>query len=94
MRLLFVLLSCVVAVALASPKSYDGHKVYSVTLKNAEQLEVFMGLQKYNIDMWDSPNKNNKPFRVMVQPNLVNTFESFVAEHEISAELIIDNAQT
>lgn len=93
MRLLFVLLSCA-AVALAAQKSYDGYKVYSVQLQNAEQLEAFMGLQKYDIDFWDSPNKANKPFRVMVQPETVSTFESFLGDHEINADIIIDNAQT
>lgn len=93
MRLLLVLLSCA-AVALAAQKSYEGHKVYSVQLQTAEQLDAFMGLQKYNIDTWDSPNKANKPFRVMVEPGMVNTFEQFIGDHHIFADIIIDNAAT
>lgn len=93
MRLLLVLLSCA-AVALATQNSYEGYKVFSVQLQNAEQLQAFMGLQKYNVDLWDSPNKDNKPFRVMVEPDMVNTVEKFLGEHEIFADVIMDNAAT
>lgn len=95
MRLLFAILSCAAAVALASStqqKSYDGYKVYSVQLTSEDQLTAFMGLQKYNIDVWDSANKNGKPFRVMVQPQMIETFENFLVDHQITSEIIVENA--
>lgn len=92
MRLLLVLLSCA-AVALAAQKSYEGYKVYSLQLQNAEQLEAFTGLQKYGIDSWDSPNKANKPFRVMVAPSMVSTFETFLVDHNIASSIVIENAE-
>lgn len=93
MRLLFVLFSCA-AVVLAAQKSYDGYKVYSVQLQTDEQLDAFMSLQKYNIDIWDSPNKANKPFRVMVEQKMIVTFESFLGDHNINSNIIIENAET
>lgn len=91
MRLLLVLLSCA-AVALAAQKSYDGYKVYSVTLNSAEQLSALVALEKYDIDIWDSPNMMNTPFRVMVQPDMIDTFEAFLGEHDIPSDIIMANA--
>ena len=92
MRSPWVLLSCV-AVALATQKSYEGYKVFTVQLENAEQLEAFMGLQKYEVDFWDTPNKDNKPFRVMVQPAMLDTFERFLGDHFIQSDILIENAE-
>lgn len=92
MRLLFVL-SCCAAVAFAA-QTHEGAKVFSVQLRTQDQLTAFMGLQKYNIDSWDSPNANNKPFRVLVESDMVATFENFLGDHDISADIVIDDAAT
>lgn len=92
MRLPFVWLSCLV-VTLAAKKSYDGYKVYSVQLRNAEQMNAFMSLRDYDIDSWDSPNQINQPFRVMVGPSTINVFETVLGRHDIFADIIIDDVQ-
>lgn len=93
MRVLsIVLLSCAFATtAIANRTSYDGFKVYSVQLNSAEQWNVLMTLQE-ELDFWEGPAKN-RPFRVMVNPTTIPSFERILGEFGILSDVIIDNVE-
>lgn len=89
MRLLYRILFCA-SIALGH-RSYDGYKVYSIQLQTVNQLQSLIDLPY--IDTWDTPNMANKPFRVMVDPYSIESFERFLGDHHISSKIIIENAE-
>lgn len=66
--------------------------MYSVQLQTEEQLQGAQLWQNYGIDVWDNFNKLNMPVRVMVPPQMINTFERILAEENILAEIIMNDA--
>lgn len=92
MRVILVLVLCA-AVCLASQKTYNGYKVYSLQLSNSNDLAALMDLENYAIDFWERPNHNNNPFRVMIPPQMVPQFEVFLRDHGVSYIIVIENVQ-
>ncbi|XP_018567127.1 carboxypeptidase B [Anoplophora glabripennis] len=72
--------------------SYDGYKVYSVTINSiqeAELLDVFSYDQRF--DFWSKHRIVGKPIDVMISPSGQDEFESTLNYHNIKFEVMINN---
>ncbi|KAJ8950617.1 hypothetical protein NQ318_010816 [Aromia moschata] len=95
MRLLVVLVLTSVGLTVAQEIfSYDGYKVYKVTAKSSDEIDLlttFDDEEKY--DFWSKHRVINRPMDVMVSPNAQAEFEAVLSAHKINYEIIIENVE-
>lgn len=94
MRLLTLLLSVFVVTVTSEKVRYDNYKVYRVTPKNAQQLQILIDLEATGgYSFWTDARRVNYPVDIMVPPHLHSAFEDFASSSGIMSELFIKNVQ-
>ncbi|GJQ71039.1 hypothetical protein Trydic_g949 [Trypoxylus dichotomus] len=87
------LLTLLPAIALAS-FSYEGYKVYQITVKNHQQAEILPKLQENaNYDFFTKGFALNYPIEVMVGPDAQEEFISTLKTNDIEYNIINENIE-
>ncbi|XP_055914222.1 uncharacterized protein LOC129947614 [Eupeodes corollae] len=97
-----LLLSSLLALASASRNGsgarirYDNHRVYQVTAKSLQQLDVLKNLDGTNdkLVFLDDVHAIGSPLSVIVAPEMMYEFLQMLEESEIDYKLIEENAQS
>lgn len=86
---------CLLGAALAGQKSYNGHKVFQLNVDNSVKFDVLKSIQfEVGVDFWDAFHSTDATTRVMVAPERLEFFKDFMATHQISYDVIFNNAET
>uniref|UniRef100_A0A1B0GQ25 Zinc carboxypeptidase A 1 n=1 Tax=Phlebotomus papatasi TaxID=29031 RepID=A0A1B0GQ25_PHLPP len=97
MRNLLVL-SVVIFLAFSNGEKarFDNYKVFSVEVKNEEQLKVLREMEEApfsSYDFWKAPGKVGHPVDVMVPPHKSSEFEEIMSSLKFETKLKISNVQ-
>lgn len=95
MRIIALFLAALVAVSFAREKvRFDNYKVYRVTPKNAQQLQVLRDLEATGgYSFWSEVGRINNRVDIMVPPHLHADFKDVAALSGIPIELFMENVQ-
>lgn len=94
-KILVFLLPFLLALNAETKIRFDNHKVYSLKIKNEEQLTVLRRLESHPVDgyhLWNSvvPGKNAD---LMVAPHMFQDFQDLAESFAIEYELKVENVQ-
>jgi Carboxypeptidase activation peptide len=89
---IFVLVLCLGS-ALADQKSYEGYKVFLVEPVPDDQYELLIKWENVpGIDFWDGLRRNQAS-RIMVSPEQIEAFQTFVTAEGIPAKVVVENVE-
>lgn len=94
-KILLILLPFVLALNAENKIKFDSHRVYSLQIKNVEQLTTLRHIEGHPVDgyhFWNSvvPGKN---VDLMVAPHKFQDFQDLVESLAIEYELKVENVQ-
>lgn len=94
-KILFILLPFVLALNAETKIRFDNHKVYSLKIKNEEQITVLRSIESHPVDgyhFWNNvvPGKN---LDLMVAPHKFQDFQDLADSLAIEYELKVENVQ-
>lgn len=98
MVLKLVAVFCLVYGLVAAEKvSFDNYRVYSVNVKNEQQLLELVQLENAGIggiQFWQSPSGIGRKADIMVAPNQVNVVSELIEKLNLESHVMVENVQT
>lgn len=68
--------------------------MYSIYPVTREQVKLLKDVEtKYNLDFWTETFLSSRPVDIMVAPSFQGEFEQFLASHQMSFTIKIENVQ-
>ncbi|XP_069112570.1 carboxypeptidase B-like [Argopecten irradians] len=88
----FILL---VVLTVASAKSYDGHRVLKVFVRQQSDVSAIAALgEQLEVDFWHYPHHVGDSFQVRVAPEVLGHFMAEIRSLGLDVDVMIDNVQT
>uniref|UniRef100_A0A1L8DQZ6 Zinc carboxypeptidase A 1 n=1 Tax=Nyssomyia neivai TaxID=330878 RepID=A0A1L8DQZ6_9DIPT len=82
------------AVSNCEKARFDNYKVFSVNVKNEEQVEVLQALEKMSsYDFWNGATKVGGVVDIMVPPHKFPEFEEIISRNNFEIDLKVSNVQ-
>lgn len=70
------------------------YKVWSVTPANEKQLQAIRKWEQFEgVDFWEASRRASVEQRIMIAPEIQNSFAHFLVDYNITNELIINNVE-